>query len=201
MVTRIAVCNRALVRIGEAPLQSEVADGAEAVLLLYDSAVETALGLGDFSFASAIRQLNRDAIKPKGRWLYRFQLPAESLEGPQAIFDREDASTPFTRWELYDDGIYTDAEIIWARVRVVPSPQLWPPLFIEGIVTYLAGLLAGSMKENFDQQQAYTVLALGDPRVPGDMGLIGRARSRDAASQPTKALMTTSASPLIAARF
>lgn len=201
MVTRIAVCNRALVRIGEAPLQSEVADGAEAVLLLYDSAVETALGLGDFSFASAIRQLNRDATKPKGRWLYRFQLPAESLEGPKAIFDREDATTPFTRWELTDDGIYTDVETIWAKVRIAPSPQLWTPLFTEGVVVYLASLLAGSMKENMDAAATLYAQAMGDPRVPGDMGLLGRARARDAASQPAGRLMTTQASPLIAARF
>lgn len=200
MVTRIAVCNRALVRIGEAPLQSEVADGAEAVLLLYDSAVETALGLGDFSFATAIRQLSRDAIKPKGRWLYRFQLPAESLEGPKAIFDREDGTIPFTGWELFDDGIYTDTETLWAKVRIAPSPQLWTPLFTEGVVVYLASLLAGSMKENLDAASTLYAQAMGDPRVPGDMGLIGRARARDTASQPSSRLMTTTASPLIAAR-
>jgi len=200
MVTRIAVCNRALVRIGEAPLQSEVADGAEAVLLLYDSAVETALGLGDFSFATAIRQLNRDATKPPGRWTYRFQLPAESLEGPKAIYDDETASQPFTAWELYDDGIYTDAETLWAKVRIAPSPQIWTPLFTEGVVVYLASLLAGSMKENMDAAGALYAQAMGDPRVPGDMGLIGRARARDTASQPSGRLMTTTASPLIAAR-
>lgn len=201
MATRIAICNRALVRIGEAPLQSEVSDEAEAVLPLYDSAVEVGLGLGAMSFAMALRRLARDAIKPAGRWLYRFQLPAESLEGPRALYDSETATQPFTRWELMDDGIYTDAEEIWARVRVTPSPQLWSPLFTEGVVVYLASMLAGSMKENSDLAQTLYVQAMGDPRVPGDMGLFARARALDAASQPSGRLMTTTASPLIAARY
>ena len=77
MATRIAICNRALVRIGEAPLQSEVSDEAQAVLPLYDSAVEVGLGLGAMSFAMALRRLARDGLKPGGHWLYRHQLPAE----------------------------------------------------------------------------------------------------------------------------
>lgn len=170
------------------------------MLPLYDSAVEVGLGLGAMSFAMALRRLARDALKPTGRWLYRHQLPAESLEGPRALFDSETATTPFTRWELLDDGIYTDAEEIWARVRITPATQLWSPLFTEGVVVYLASMLAGSMKENAEMAQAYYAQAMGDPRVPGDLGLFARARALDASSQPSGRLMTTTASPLIAAR-
>lgn len=200
MATRTAICNRALARIGEAALQSEAAEEAAPILALYDSAVAIGLSLGGCSFALAIRQLSRDALKPKGRWAYRFQLPAESLEGPRAIFDSEDATQPFNDWELMDDGVYTDAETIWAKVKVAPSPQLWSPLFTEAITVYLASLLCSSMKENFDQAQVYYQQAMGDPRAPGDYGLFGRARAGDTAAQPSGRMMTTRSSPLIAAR-
>lgn len=199
MATRIAICNEALASIGELPLQTEAADNAAPVLLLYDRAVRQITGSGSFSFTRVLRRLARDTASPDGPWTYRFQLPAEQLEGPQAIFDSETATIPFLRWELRDNGVYADVEELWARVRIQPSPAIWPPLFREAVTTLLSSHLALSMKDDKDLAQLLYRVAMGDPAIPGDMGLCGKARVMDTQAQPSKRLMQGT-SPLIAAR-
>jgi len=201
MTTRVDICNRALARIAELPIQSEEAEGAAPVLSAYDDQLDILLGLNRWSFATKTAPLSRLAAAPTGPWDYAFQLPGDRLQAPDAIYDSADWSLPFKLWELVGDTIESDATALWARYRFVPSPLDWQPLFRQCVILAIAAHLAVAMKEDIKSSQYYLSLLDGDPRFPGDLGLLARAKAADAMAHPSPTLTAGDPGPLITTRY
>ena len=120
-------------------------------------------------FRSRRRSANSTATLPPNPVIISLPAPRRKPRGAAGYPIARTRQRPSRDGDV-DDGVYTDAEILWAvRVRPCPrrscgrrsSPRASSPS---------RRLLAGSMKENFDQQQAYTVLALGEPARAGRHG-------------------------------
>lgn len=202
---RIEIIDRARLRIGALPLQSEAAPGGEEAVRLYDDAVRLLAGLKPWTFARRTYQLAAvDPLPQPAFWKFAYLLPAERLGPPAAVFDTrngERGGRPFTDWELMGDSILTDATTIWATVPIAPAPEAWPPLFRECVILHLASLLAaGPLKEDAGLAADLRRQVLGDDRVPGEIGLLQRAATADAQGKPSTQ-MQIDGGPLIAVRY
>lgn len=202
---RIDIIDRARLRIGSLPLQSEGAPGGEEAVRLYDDAVRLLVGLKPWSFGRRTFQLAAvDPLPQPAFWKYAYKLPAERIGPPAAVYDTrngERGGQPFTDWELQGDTILTDAATIWATVPILPSPDTWPPLFRECVILQLASMLAaGPLKEDSDLAADLRRQVTGDDRVPGDIGLLQKASTADAQAQPST-VMQIDGGPLIAVRW
>lgn len=206
MTTRIEICNRALARVAAVALQSESAPGAEQILRLYDDTVRLLIGLKRWRFATRTVLLNRQSAAPEGGfWAYQHQLKADRIGLPDALFDRKgDGGVPggraFTGYELMGDLVLTNAETIYVRERFLAPIAQWPALFRECVIEYLAGHVARTVNEDAAEAERRYRLVLGDPRVPGDLGLLGKASSFDQQSSPSR-IIDIGGGALVNARY
>ncbi len=207
MSTRIEICNAALARIGAEALQSEDAPGADQVLRLYDDTVRVLVAFKRWRFATRTVQLQRLTDPPAaGFWTYQFKLPVDRVGLPDAVFDRSRADSgvpggrPFTDYELGEDVVLTDATVLYARYRVIPAIAMWPALFRECVTVALAGHCALAVNEDERRRDDLLREVYGDPRMPGQLGLVGKAASLDAQSSPSR-IADAGGGPLINARF
>lgn len=199
MTARLEICNEALSRIGSLPIMSETARGAAAVLKIYDGQLRVITGARPWSFSMRTRALQRETdTPPAGFWAYQFRLPAEAFGPPLAVFKNKNADH-FTDYELGEQYVYADEPELFARFRVVPPVGLWSPYFREALIVAVAGWCATSINKDAKTGNEMLRLAFGDPRVPGDLGLVGKAGQHDAQSKPSQVLMETGG-PLIDCR-
>ncbi|MGL4397638.1 MAG: hypothetical protein ACRCS9_13945 [Hyphomicrobium sp.] len=207
MTARLDISNRALLRISATPLQSESAPGADDVFKFYDDNLALLTAHKYWTFSLATLQLARDnAIStPPDFWLYRYVLPVDRVAPPLEVYDqkRTDNSVPgglaFNKFELQDKYLLTDAEKIYVRYQKKPDPAIWPALFRECVILALAGDLAVLRHEDMPTRTKLHREVFGDERVPGDLGLLGKAANADAQASPSQ-VIPFGAGPLISVR-
>jgi hypothetical protein len=143
-------------------------------------------------FATRTMQLGRLATTPAGSfWTCAFQLPGDRLGLPDAVFDRPAAESvaggrPFTAYEIFEDAIHTEAERLWVRYRWLAPIAIWPALFRECVTLALASDCAAAINEDDRRRDDLRREVYGDPRMPGSLGLLGKASSMDAQSSPSR---------------
>lgn len=200
MTTRIDIINRALVRIGEEPLQSEEAPGADTHLAVYDSILEMLLSLYPWSFARAVWRLARLSTAPAQHWAYAYQLPTDLLGAPRAAFNRSDRRLPFTDWRLEGRTLLTDAEEVWLEGMRKPVPVYWPGYFRELVTKAIMSELALSVMQDKAIHTALREQVYGSEAMMGEGGLLGQAKAQDAQGQPS-AVVAEGSNPLIDVRY
>lgn len=192
MTIRVEICNAAMARIAAQPIISEASDGAAAILRIYDDAVAMLLALKRWSFATRVAQLSRLGETPLGGyWTYAYQLPSDRLGLPDAYYDRaENASggSPFTDFNIIGDQLHTRAETMYCAYRYKAEPSAWPVLFRECVIMLVAAEASVVKNEDPGRRASLRLEVLGDPRVPGAVGLVGQAWKMDRQSQPGKVL-------------
>lgn len=195
MATREELINRALQRIGAGALQSVSAPNAEKLTQLYEDMLEQLLAMKPWRFSFETHLCPREvqgAAHPF--WLYRYRLPSTRLGLPVAVFDRPRSNAtpggrPFTDFEYHGEHLVTDAEQIFVRVQVKPPFHFWPPLFKECQILMVAAGAALMLHEDMKTRQQLWREVLGDERVPGDLGLLGRAANAEAQASPSEIIM------------
>lgn len=208
MTTRIELINRSLQRIGASALQSESAPNAERLIRMYEDNLEELLGYKRWRWSFETVQCSRDLEGDRHPfWKYRYALPNRRLGNPVAVFDRprseqsdRPGGCPFVDYELHGEHLVTDAELIFVRVQVKPPMHFWPPLFKTCQRLLVAADAAKMLHEDDKTRLQLRREALGDERVPGDFGIIGKAASIDAQNQPSETIMDEDG-PLIDVRF
>lgn len=183
---RIDIINRALVSIGARALQNEQASGGASRVLEYDTLIPSLLACYPWSFASSVRQLARLTEPPAQHWRYQFQLPADRIGPPRAIFESKDQARAVQAFELTADRVLTDASELWARYLANVQPGLWSPMFLELAVKALQAEYAFSVREDTALRSRLREEVYGPPSQPGIGGLLGRVRQMDAQSKPSQ---------------
>lgn len=200
---RIDIIDRARVRMGSGPLQSEGAPGADVAIAIYDDVLRLLVSLKPFSCARRIYQLVRvDPLPQPAFRKYRYKLPSERLGPPLAVFKEragERGPRPFTDWELEGDCVLTDAEEVWAQVPILPAPETWHPLLREAVILACAAEFAIVIRQDEALAEGLRRRVYGDDRVPGDIGLLQKAATADAQSQPST-VMQIDGGPLVSVR-
>ncbi len=196
MTTRLAIIDEALVSIGCLPLQSETAPGADSRILEYETIVAAILTGYPWTFSTPTRQLSRLAIVPAIAWSYAYQRPVEMIGAPRAAYSQADTRTPFFDWELTTiitttgkvPVLATNAESVWLTFTSSIDPQWWPGYLKQIVVIACKAQFALSVREDKAMHDSLWRDVNGDPRTPGEMGLLGAAHNMDAAAKPSEVL-------------
>lgn len=205
MVQRIDIIDRALIRVGALPLQTETARGASLRIAEYDGIVADLLSF-PWSFAQRKRQLIRMALAPEMHWSYRYALPVDMIGPPRAVFDSADLRVPIVAFELLASSdptrpgeLHTDAEAVWMQYVCSVAPQFWPAYFQEAVVLAVAAEFALSVREDVALRDRLRREVHGDPQMPGVGGRMAEAKFKDAQGKPSPKL-GVSGNPLIDVR-
>ena len=143
--TKIDICARALVMIGDEPISSfaDGTTGSRVAANLYESTVRQLLGSYRWRFASGEVQLSRLTDAPLGKWSAAYALPGDCLEvgtvrvqGTPIDFDRYGGN-------VLCDASAEDEVILEGTFRVDEAD--WPPYFLAYVQYHLASLFALSV--------------------------------------------------------
>lgn len=142
MANETDILNRALGRIGEAPINS-INDGsanADWCKTIYPTLRDARIQEHRWRFSLLTVELAQDAICSHPEWTYAYSLPSDFL----------------TLWEYYGatasyaiegSKLYTDDASVIIRYGRRVDPGSWPPLFAEYVIAYLAYELHGAVKK------------------------------------------------------
>ncbi len=188
MVTKIALIDRALVRIGQQPVKTDKGERAEQVALIWDAVYEDLASEYSWTFATRTRPLARLTAPPDQHWEYAFQLPADRVGPPIAVYDTDDKDArPFKIWDLQGDRLLANKDALWATFTIDPEPLHWPGYFREIAVLLAAAEYALSEREDAVLRDRLRT-SVFEPPSAHMASKMQRARSRDAQSKPSKKL-------------
>ena len=139
-LSALDLVNRALVKIGAAPIVSfdENNAQAEAAGLLYPSVRDTLLSSYPWNFASTIQQLVRLIARPVADYDYAFQLPADFL---RALSAGQPGKSRGVTYQLVGRKIHSNAEAITLSYIYRPAEANCPAYFDTALIARLAAEL------------------------------------------------------------
>jgi hypothetical protein len=133
----IALCARALIKIGAAPITAFTDGTAEATVAdaLYPTTRDALLSANAWSFATAHVRLARIDAVPVADFAFVHQLPADFL---RALSAGAEGRGRGLACRIAGDRIESDAAtVVLAYVRRVPEAQ-FPPMFDQALIARLA---------------------------------------------------------------
>lgn len=198
MSDRITMLNRALLRIGADPLVTELDPGAPVHLAVYDSVLER-FAAKPWSFFKVTRRLTRLAAAPEHGWRYAYELPADRMAPPRAVY-YDTSRTATVDFDIIGAQLLTDYEQIWIVYLRTAGYELWPGDFREAFTTALMAELALSVREDRPLHDRLYAKAFGTPQQMGTGGLFGAALDNDSQGLPSEDL-GGGESPLIDVRW
>lgn len=160
-------------------------DEDERIAPLYRTHVDALLSISPWRFTVHSRALTRLADAPAAKWAHAFQLPADRLDMPYAVYEGVGARYPTDDFEVFEDQLRSDApEVVITYPRRPSAPEKWGPLFRDFVKTSLAAELALSLYNDRSRYETLKVHAWGslNPREPA--GLFLMALQRHSASLP-----------------
>lgn len=196
----IDICANALVRLGEAPIQSfeDGGDPSTVCATVYPRYRAFLLSCYPWRFTIFKIELARNAVAPLNEWRYAYDFPGDLINGPLAIFrDNDEDAATFTRYEQYGRQVFTDEDRIFADYQRDVLEENWPAYFVEFAVEAFAAEIAMAITDNASLEQVKKVSAWG-----GNMngGKFLKAKTEDARRQPTPSLFQNG-DPIMAARI
>ena len=127
-LSALALCSRALLKIGAQPIASfdEGTAEAEVAANLYPAARDALLSLHQWSFATAQATLPRLAAKPVADFANAFQLPAGFL---RALSAGAPGAGRGLVYRLFEDRLHCNAEQVTLSYIFRPEESAFPPFF------------------------------------------------------------------------
>ena len=188
MSNRIEMLNRALLRIGADPLETELDPGAPVHLAVYDSVFDYLCGVHPWTQFRETRRLPRLTAPPSRRYTYAFQLPPDRVGAPRGFYAHDPAleqSRATTDYELEGEMVLTMFPNLWAKLLVRRHPGYWLGEFREGFTLLLMSELAMSIREDAVLRERLRRDALGTPSEQPHGGVIGQAIAADSQAEPS----------------
>jgi hypothetical protein len=130
-LSALALCSRALLKIGAQPIASleEGTAEAEVAANLYPSVRDAALSAHPWSFATGQASLPRLAAQPHADYAHAFQLPAGFLRA---------LSAGDIAYRIQEDKLHSDAAQVVLTYVFRPDEADFPPFFASALVARLA---------------------------------------------------------------
>ncbi len=154
----IALCSRALIKIGASPIQSFTDGTAESEIsgALYDHTRDALLSAYAWSFATAQTQLNQFAEAPIADYQYAYALPNDFL---RALSAGGAGRGRGLNYRLSGNALHTDASEVILTYIFRPEEQAFPPYFDQAIIARLAGEFTIPITENTSRSQTMLTIA------------------------------------------
>jgi hypothetical protein len=191
MPADLALCNEALHRIGEAPLQSldDGSDIAASCLALYDTTINALLASHPWRRTMHKVQLSRLTDAPLTEWTYQHALPADLIALRQVVTSAAIGAPPLLEYEMFEGRILSHAPDLWCDYQRQTPPATWPPGLRRAARLTLAADLAMAVTGSVN---------LADALRREAEAAAAEARRLDSQQQPPQAITDF---PLLAARF
>ena len=157
-LSALDLVNRALVKIGAAPIVSFDDNNAqaEAARLLYPSLRDALLSSYPWNFASTIQQLVKLIEKPVADYQYAFQLPADFL---RALSAGTTGKSRGIAYQLVGKKIHTNADSVTLSYIYRPGEANCPPYFDTALIARLAAELTLPLTASTSRAEALQRIA------------------------------------------
>lgn len=157
-LTDIALCSRALIKIGAAPIQSFSDETAEAEIsgALFPSVRDALLSSYGWSFATAQIELVQLETAPIADFQNAFQLPLDFLRSISAGTSGRGRGQNF---RIAHNALHTDADEVLLTYIFRPDEETFPPYFDQALISRLAAEFTIPITENTSRAEAMYRLA------------------------------------------
>ena len=163
-LSAIALCSRALLKIGASTLSS-FDDGtaeAEVAANLYPSVRDALLSAFPWSFATAQLKLARLAAPPAADFAHAFQLPADFLRALSAGTGGQGRGVTY---RIAENRLHADAPEIVLTYIFRPAEATFPPFFDSALIARLAAEFCIPLTENTSRAELLFRLAAEELRA------------------------------------
>lgn len=202
-MTRIEHINRALVRIGSNPLQTDETRQALQHVEIYQGVVER-LAASPFSFLKATQRLVQLPAAADPRFAYAYRLPPGMLGAPRAVYAQlpsfNGGARPITSYDISGEVLLSDCDQIWIVFTTLANPDRWPGDFRELVTLAMMAEMALSVREDRPMHDRLYQKAFGSPGQNGMGGLFAATLDADNQALPSDPVGNED-SPLLDARF
>ncbi len=154
----IALCARALIKIGASPIQS-FSDGtaeSEIAEALYPHSRDALLSAYAWSFATAQVQLSQLAQAPIADYSYAYGLPNDFL---RALSAGNGARGRGLNYRLTGGALHTNAPEVVLTYIFRPDEAAFPPYFDQALIARLAGEFTIPVTENTSRSETMLTIA------------------------------------------
>jgi len=151
-LSALALCSRALLKLGAQPIASldEGTAEAEVAANLYPAIRDALLSAHPWSFATGQASLPRLAEKPVADFANAFQLPAGFL---RALSAGAPGAGRGLAYRLFEDRLHCNAEQVVLTYIFRPEESAFPPFFAAALVARLAAEFCLPLTENNSRAQ------------------------------------------------
>ncbi len=163
-LSALALCSRALLKIGAQPIASldEGTAEAEVAANLYPALRDALLSIHPWSFATAQASLPRLAARPVADFLNAFQLPAGFL---RVLSAGGPGSGRGLTYRIVEDRLHCNAEQATLSYIFRPDESAFPPFFASALATRLAAEFCIPLTENTSRTQLLMTQAEAELRA------------------------------------
>lgn len=157
-LTDVALCSRALIRLGAAPIASFDDASAESEIAgaLYASVRDALLSAYPWSFATGQMALTRLADAPVADYACAFALPADFL---RAVSAGGPGRGRGLRYRIARGALQTNAQDVLLTYIFRPDESEFPPFFAAALMARLAAEFCIPVTENTGRAEALYRLA------------------------------------------
>jgi hypothetical protein len=163
-LSALALCSRALLKIGAQPIASldEGTAEAEVAANLYPAIRDALLSLHPWSFATAQTTLPRLLARPAADFDHAFQLPADFL---RALSAGSPGAGRGLVYRILEDRLHCSAPQVTLSYVFRPAESAFPPFFAAALATRLAAEFCIPLTENTSRTQLLFAQAEQDLRA------------------------------------
>lgn len=154
----VALCSRALIRIGAAPITSFDDGTAESEIAgaLFGPVRDALLSAYAWSFASGQVALTQLETEPVADYSYAFQLPNYFL---RALSAGNGGRGRGLNYRISRGALHTNASEVVLTYIFRPEEEEFPPYFDQALITRLAAEFSIPVTENTSRAEAFYTLA------------------------------------------
>ncbi|WP_439598956.1 hypothetical protein [Falsiroseomonas sp.] len=162
-LTAVALCSRALLRLGAQPVASldEGTAEAEVAANLYAPTRDALLSAHPWSFATGQASLPRLSAAPPADMAHAFQLPTGFLRALSAGQGGRGGGMPY---RLHEDRLHADAASVTLTYIFRPDESAFPPFFAQALVARLAAEFCLPLTDSASRAEMLFRLAEGEMR-------------------------------------
>lgn len=157
-LSAIALCSRALLKLGAAGIASFEEGTAEAEIAanLYPPVRDALLSSHPWNFATGQERLPRLAAEPVADFAYAYQLPAGFL---RALSAGPDGRGRGLAYRIAERRLHADAESVVLTYVFRPDETAFPPFFDQALIARLSAEFCLPMTESTTRAEALYRLA------------------------------------------
>ena len=189
--TALSICSDALLMLGATPISSftEGTDESNICDRLYPDIRDKTLASYPWSFSFKKVQLARLVTTPTTEYKYEYQMPADMLGVPRAVYNSGSTGAPrLKEYRLMGNKILTNYETVYVDYQYSIDESVMPIYFVQCLKYMMVWHLAMPITDQIEKTDYWRTVAQGTPGENGRGGYMRQAMNIDGQGKPTNAI-------------